>query len=458
MLSLKRKYSRLIAVLFLSGSIVTLLLHIPASSDISMMSVRIRNSEVDDIETLHPILPKPPQPRQGFQRSIPQDKQEINIESTQRNAKQQASSHVQISSQTSHSYRALPRITGWMETNKIHDDYNFCPRIEPFLGPFNFDSRTKNPCWNDTGVFRCLPYFYIAGFSKCGTSDLFFKLVQHPEVAKSGVKEKHWFDYFRFVADTRFIQNYTDKFINGTSHIESEVHQTGYSNKITVDGTPCYVWGSLNWPCYEGNQGLSEPLFTNADVIYRMNPKARIIISMREPVKRLYSRMLTWIAEPLHPAYVNSTPEKFHTFIVERIQMYRQCFSQWTHRQCAYNGTLYQEAVLRLAEGAYSIYVKDWLQVFPREQLLFIKFEDYVHDLNATLRRVHRFLELSPLTETEMQKILNSGTANAGKHYNIGPMENKTKTILQEFYQPFNEELAQILNDPHMTWTYGEGI
>ncbi|CAG5114566.1 unnamed protein product, partial [Candidula unifasciata] len=307
-------------------------------------------------------------------------------------------------------------------------------------GPFDYDSRTKSPCWNDTGILRCLPYAYIVGFSKCGTSDLFSRIIQHPDVVHFGLKEKHWFDYFRFGTDTRFIQNYTDKFANMTLRIESDLRQLGFSYKITVDGSPTYSWGSLNWPCYEGNEGLNEPLFTNADVIHRLTPSAKIIVSMREPVSRLYSRMLSWIPEQLHPAYVDPTPEKFHTFIEERVRMYRQCFTQWSHRQCAYNGTLYKEAVLRLAEGAYSVYIKDWLKVFPREQLLFIKFEDYIADANATVRKVYKFLEL----------------VNVGRFYHVGPMLNKTMDILEDFYKPFNEELAQILGDPHMTWKYNE--
>ena len=39
---------------------------------------------------------------------------------------------------------------------------------------------------------RCLPYFYVAGFTKCGTSDLYDKISQHPHVIREEFKELQW--------------------------------------------------------------------------------------------------------------------------------------------------------------------------------------------------------------------------------------------------------------------------
>ena len=39
---------------------------------------------------------------------------------------------------------------------------------------------------------RCLPYFYIVGLAKTGTTDIYFKMAKHPDVTPSMVKETHW--------------------------------------------------------------------------------------------------------------------------------------------------------------------------------------------------------------------------------------------------------------------------
>lgn len=45
---------------------------------------------------------------------------------------------------------------------------------------------------------RCLPYFYIIGQPKCGTTDLYERLRLHPDVYLTGPKEPHWWSRKRF--------------------------------------------------------------------------------------------------------------------------------------------------------------------------------------------------------------------------------------------------------------------
>ena len=45
---------------------------------------------------------------------------------------------------------------------------------------------------------RCLPHFYIAGMPKCGSTDLFRKVMLHPDVVRPPMKEPHWWGKNRF--------------------------------------------------------------------------------------------------------------------------------------------------------------------------------------------------------------------------------------------------------------------
>ncbi len=45
---------------------------------------------------------------------------------------------------------------------------------------------------------RCLPYFYLAGVTKSGTTDLFEALLKHPQIHGPWVKEPHYWNRRRY--------------------------------------------------------------------------------------------------------------------------------------------------------------------------------------------------------------------------------------------------------------------
>ncbi|XP_012936462.2 uncharacterized protein LOC101858929 [Aplysia californica] len=122
-------------------------------------------------------------------------------------------SAVWLGKRHSHSFRAGdPESTARPKLQHLlDDDFSYCRRQAPFVGPIKFTKTLKNPCWWEGETLRCLPFFYVAGFSKSGTTDLISRMNSHPEV-KVIKKEKHWLDYFRYMDTFRFISNYTDMF------------------------------------------------------------------------------------------------------------------------------------------------------------------------------------------------------------------------------------------------------
>ncbi len=46
---------------------------------------------------------------------------------------------------------------------------------------------------------RCLPYFLILGQPKSGTTDLYRKILLHPDVTSSAMKEPHWWTRRRYL-------------------------------------------------------------------------------------------------------------------------------------------------------------------------------------------------------------------------------------------------------------------
>ncbi|XP_012936464.1 carbohydrate sulfotransferase 15 [Aplysia californica] len=176
---------------------------------------------------------------------------------------------------------------------------------------------------------------------------------------------------------------------------------------------------------------------------------------MRDPVSRLFSRYLTWIGKvPGDEAYEFPSSENFHVKCKNAIDVYENCFRKHSQRQCAYSGDLYSQVKLRLQESMYSIFIKDWMKVFPKNQILFLRFEDYVKDIPGTLKKVFSFLELHPLNKEQLDAIVRKKVSNSGKHYKEVPaMMNKTRKMLQKFYRPWVKELQSILGN-EFSWDY----
>ena len=57
------------------------------------------------------------------------------------------------------------------------------------------------------------------------------------------------------------------------------------------------------------------------------------------------------------------------------------------------------------------------------------------------------------LNSTELQAITLPEVHNRGQHYSrTGPMLKETRTLLDDFYRPYNQLLANLVNDPDLLW------
>lgn len=76
---------------------------------------------------------------------------------------------------------------------KVVNMSNITPQV-------NFTTLTKNPCFfvkvtrnNYTEIqLKCIPYFLVIGFPKCGTTFLHSLIKGHPDVLKYSPKEIHY--------------------------------------------------------------------------------------------------------------------------------------------------------------------------------------------------------------------------------------------------------------------------
>ena len=91
-------------------------------------------------------------------------------------------------SRTSDAVATLPRHHSIYSFNTMSDlsnrDAQSIPLVQKAVKELkshpSFLESFKNPCWFGAGNLSCLPYFYLLGYPKCGTTKLYNLLKIHP--------------------------------------------------------------------------------------------------------------------------------------------------------------------------------------------------------------------------------------------------------------------------------------
>lgn len=79
---------------------------------------------------------------------------------------------------------------------------------------------------------RCLPYFYIVGQPKCGTTDLHDRLRLHPHVKFTISKEPHWWTRKRFGESPDYLRKNDEYHLKG---YKVEISFVCFISTITFD-------------------------------------------------------------------------------------------------------------------------------------------------------------------------------------------------------------------------------
>ncbi|XP_060063555.1 carbohydrate sulfotransferase 15-like [Ylistrum balloti] len=284
----------------------------------------------------------------------------------------------------------------------------------------------RNPCWtNNKGELGCVPYFFVLGFPKCGTTDLFERIKLHPGYVPPLFKEIHWITRYRFFPLSRDAKG-----------------------QRTRDFSPSTIWDTDLYMQLPENKDRIVPVLTPGNFVYDMNPCAKLIIMLRNPVNRLYSDYLHF--------YNRKSPQHFHDIVISTIDLYKDCFRKWGIRPCVHHYYLEATGKARLRLGIYYIYISDWLEKFPRDQFLFIRLEDYAVDTKSHLQEIFHYLDLPPTSEDLLNEMSSAAPKNTRQDRkedsDAPPMLPETRVALEQFYAPYNKKLAILLNDKRYDW------
>ena len=306
----------------------------------------------------------------------------------------------------------------------------------------------------------CLPRFFLAGFPKCATTTLARALYEHPNVSSAADKEPHWWTRAPIISpDADLLRLNVLRYLIHFQEVAFNVYQRPYL--LSMDGSQSTLWDSNFF--FNGHDFCTTPA-----AISHVLPKAKFIVMMREPSKRLYSYYI-WSCSTKYgndtrnwpPEVRNDPAENFHFEVSQIVTEFNKCLQTSSLYECANHYTFTStnqmhlhcgQIRFRLVVSIYYIHIMKFLQFFPRDQFLFLRMEDMSQDPVSFMKRVTDFLNI-PQYHPSMATDLLERKYNKQKAA-IEPMHEDTKQLLQTFFAPHNRRLAELLNNESFLWGY----
>jgi len=282
---------------------------------------------------------------------------------------------------------------------KIKEWFHQHPRLNPKSFTFNRVYRTV------TNSNRLLPNFIIIGFQKCGTTTLFDNLIKSPNIGMSSKKEVHFFDFSYW----RGISWYRAQFPLKITKLNFE--EKNKEPYLVVDASPLYIF---------------HPQVPQR--VKKVLPNAKLIVIMRNPVDMAYSHYQHYKRRNLEKMsfeeVIDDDERRFET-IMKRFQ--NDEIRDYNVKKIAFP---------YISMAIYVKYIKNWLNVFPKNQFLFLQTEELNQNIEMEFRKIYDFIEIPSFNFKYV------GKSNVG---NYQPMKSSTRERLLKFYKPFNQELENIL-------------
>jgi hypothetical protein len=258
---------------------------------------------------------------------------------------------------------------------------------------------------------RKQPNLFIVGAAKAGTTSLAHYLSIHPNVYMSPIKEPNYF--CEDISVEKFDPEYRKDFSNNTieRNIDGSIMDK-HSMFIRSDED----YQSLYESSSEEHTILGEAsvsyLFSKvaAQKIAEYNPKAKIIIVLREPVSRAYSHYLMDVREGL----VGS--KNFYKTVYND---YQKSSSTWGKDH------LYIEL------GLYYNQIKRYFDLFPRQQIMLFTYENFIKNPEAFMEKIHTFLEIKPIEVEGLNKKLNEAKIPKSYFINKQLRSERLKKIIR---------------------------
>lgn len=245
------------------------------------------------------------------------------------------------------------------------------------------------------------PDYVIIWAQKCGTTSLYKYLKDHPGVASPQKKETQFFTWHY----QRGIRWYLAHF---------PIWRKG---RMVGEATPYYLYHPL--------------------VAKRMKkhfPKIKIIVMLRDPVRRAYSEYKMAVEK------WNERLSFASALDVEKDRL------EGANKTIRHGGNSHNHKTFSYASrGLYHEQIQVWLKHFDRKQICFVKSEDFRSYTEEGLEEIHNFLGLAP-RKLWAVRLYNEGKSGAFFE------DEETFERLKRFFMKDQENLADLLWEEFRWW------
>ncbi|MGZ8236809.1 MAG: sulfotransferase domain-containing protein [Methylobacter sp.] len=244
---------------------------------------------------------------------------------------------------------------------------------------------------------RTLPDFCVVGPIKSGTSDLAVNIMLHPNVMPPLVKEllsadlEQWRMYY-----------------------PTERQKNVFAARNGLALTP-FLAPYLHW----------------MELIYNLSrerPDAKIVLTLRDPVKRFYSQW-KWEVFMAGKERSNKLPflNSFPAYVDKALSVFPE-YPMFT--TCGLEP---------LQTSIYWKAVSYWIECFGQNNVLVLDVQDYFSDSNKFLNQLYDFVELPPFEIPEFKDRVNENTIM------LPPADEESIAKLRTFFEPYNQKLWHLL-------------
>ena len=153
-----------------------------------------------------------------------------------------------------------------------------------------------------------------------------------------------------------------------------------------------------------------------AEKLFNCFPKTKLIVMLRNPIDRAIS----------------------HYYLAKRIGQEKRNLAEVITKETAILAQI-ESKPLEPGYFSFSLYVyflKRWMKLFSREQILILKSEEMYELPEATMKQVFEFLELPDYQINQYRKY------GADSYY---PLNKNTRKTLSELFLPHNQRLEKYL-------------
>jgi len=280
-------------------------------------------------------------------------------------------------------------------------------------------------------------------------------ITRHRHVIAAQTKETRWWLSYR---EGRDFYSYTNYF-----QVEKLINS---SQLITGEATPSYL-----------------RIAQLPQQMYNVQPNAKFIVILRNPVDRSYSHYKYFANRPRanceqRPHWIPS-PEQYHRRVVRVLSKLKDnvsCRTYYSNTDCISirqyacdctedmsipdsNDPIFPcpfcdcfDFDVGLPIGAYATHLQRWFEYFPRTSFKIIRTEDLERNPVQIMNEIYEFLGLHPIYPRSNQQIFTSVHPGGGSTKHFAPMLPATRSLLIRFYRPHNQYLAQLLNDSRFLW------